>query len=269
MSKVDLHILSVKDLKKISKLSGIVSSNKNKEEIIKDLSKKFKQIDSERYKRIKKIGSGGKDGTVYLVEFKKGKNIEKYALKQFRMDKSPDLIQKEAKFLELCGKEGISPKIIEVDINSRFIVMDLMGESLFNVLKATDGIMSIYQQKEFVKIISKLDEIGIYHGDPSPLNFLFDPNYKLKIIDFGFGEKIDKDFIKKHGTNTPNKKFMLLGFLIKMKSLGIDINRNYNYIKSQVDIEDLKKCGILLNEKGNGSDNESSGDKTEKKSSGR
>ena len=73
---------------------------------------------------------------------------------------------------------------------------------------------------------------------------MFDSKNKMKVIDFGFGKEIDKDLIKKYGTQRPNMKFMVLGFILKMKGLGVDVNKEYSHLKSHIDVEELKKCSI-------------------------
>lgn len=263
MSRNQLLQLNIHQLKKICESVKIPCEKKSKSQIIDILDSTFnkKQVTKQTtanpfkkeeksivskppYKIINSIGIEGRDGKVSLVSFK-GK---KYALKQFRTSKPSEEIKKEINFLEKASKEGISPKIIHYDLKEKYIIMDLLENSLFDVLRMTNGIMSVFQQREFVKLNEKMDQIGIYHGDPSPLNFLFDKKNKLKVIDFGFSEYIDKKFIQKHNSKTPNQKFMLLGFILKMKSLGVDVDNNYNYIKRYIDKSDLEKCGIKIKE---------------------
>ena len=155
-------------------------------------------------------------GTVYKVKTPKG-NI--YALKQFRKNKPLESFFTEAFILKKCGENGISPRVIEINPSKRFIVMDLLEKTLFDVLNRSKGVMNLTHQKEFVKLINKMDRIGVYHGDPSPLNFMFNSKNKMMVIDFGFGKDIDKDFIKKHRTPTPNLKFMLLGIWSRGKNI--------------------------------------------------
>ena len=100
--------------------------------------------------------------------------------------------------------------------------------------------MSLCHQKELVVLIKKLDQISIYHGDPSPLNFVAAADGKLKVIDFGFARKM------REGESLLNQKYMLLGFILKMKEMGVDINKNYTYIKKNIDSAELSKCGIEL-----------------------
>lgn len=272
MSRQELTKLTIQQLKKVCDAVNISYEKKKKEEIVDILDNTFnkpadlltaklkqlkqpivkpiekKSIEKpieQPYKIISTIGVEGKDGKVYLVIFRGNK----YALKKFKQSKSVDSLKKEIALLERVSNEGIAPKVVNYNLKDKYIIMDLLEKSLFDVLKLTKGIMSIYQQKQFVKLNQKMDQLGIYHGDPSPLNFLFDKNNDLKVIDFGFSEYVDKKFIEKHKTKTPNQKFMLLGFILKMKSLGVDVDNNYNYIKNYIDKSDLEKCSIKIKTK--------------------
>ena len=114
--------------------------------------------------------------------------------------------------------------------------MDKLGETLFDRLKRANGVMSEADQNRFVEIVDRLDSIGVYHGDPSPLNFLYDDTGVMKIIDFGFGKKL------KTGEKS-DRNAMFLGFLLKMKEIGIPPEM-YSIIKKQVPKPYLEKCGI-------------------------
>ena len=52
------------------------------------------------------------------------------------------------------------------------------------------------------------------------------------LIHFGFAKDIDDQLIKQHGT-TPNKSFMILGLILKLKDLFDDID--CSYLKSTLD----------------------------------
>ena len=69
--------------------------------------------------------------------------------------------------------------------------MDKLDKNLFDILKENKGKLSLKTQKRMIEIFKKLDEIGVYHGDPNPLNFM-EKDGELYIIDFGFGSKIDE-----------------------------------------------------------------------------
>lgn len=198
------------------------------------LKQKLKDVDKKRIKKISKLGHPGKDGVVWSI--KNLENGKTYALKQFKPGKPSKAIFQESEMQKVVAQHGISPNVIEIDLILKYIVMDLLdGITLFDKLKSTNGEMSIQDQKDFVKIIQKLDSIGIYHGDPSPLNFIYVGD-KLKVIDFGYSRAI------KH--KDENAKYMYIGFILKMKEIGVDIDSNYNYIKKFIDRDILAKCNI-------------------------
>ena len=121
-------------------------------------------------------------------------------------------------YKKIAAKHDLSPKIKEIDTDNRYIVMEKLDFNLIDYIKKNKGILSISVQKRIIEIVNKLDEIKVFHGDPNPLNFMFKGN-KLYIIDFGFSKKINSNIKKDHGTVFVNKKFMILGLLIKLKEV--------------------------------------------------
>ena len=49
------------------------------------------------------------------------------------------------------------------------------------------------------------------------------------MIDYGFAKDIDDKLIRKHETETPNMKFMILGLILKLKEIYRDHNPNIEY----------------------------------------
>jgi tRNA A-37 threonylcarbamoyl transferase component Bud32 len=245
----DLKLLTTGELKKILKEASRAEYDKtdtstSQEQLIAIIKRLFKEIDNRTFIKLRKLGVPGKDGTVWAVKYKppdEKRNPGVYALKQFKPSKSSKKILLESELQSEAAQNGISPKIIDTDIFGKFIVMDLLpGETLFDILKKSAGVMSLWHQKELVELIKKLDKISIYHGDPSPLNFVAGADGKLKVIDFGFARKM------REGESLLNQKYMLLGFILKMKEMGVDVNKNYTYIKKNIDSAELSKCGIQL-----------------------
>ena len=238
----DLKILKVEDLQKICKISNIryegPIERSDKQHLVKLIRDRFKKLDDQTITKIKKLGAEGKDGIVWLIKYKatpKSKERQ-YALKQFKTSKSSGEILREAELQRLSAGAGLSPRIIDVDILSKFIIMEYIeGETLFDNLKKSNGVMPIADQRIFVKLIDRLDDIGVYHGDPSPLNFMYDVNKNLKVIDFGLGKQTNKRI---------NRTSMLPGFILKMKQIGVDVDNNYTYIKKYIDIKLLQQCNI-------------------------
>jgi tRNA A-37 threonylcarbamoyl transferase component Bud32 len=252
----DLQLLTLQDLQRVCRTSKLkYEPSTSKDQLVKILKQQFKELDKKSFAKIRKLGIPGKEGTVWAIKYKSSLpsprvgeyrspdrdsySKKEYALKQFKSTKSSKEIIRESDLQKITAKAGISPKVIEVDILSKFIVMELLpGETLFDTLKKSNGVMTISEQKDFVRLIEKLDKIGVYHGDPSPLNFIYDNKKILKVIDFGFGKKMEK------GEKDTNMKSMLLGFILKMKQIGVDVDKNYSYIKKYIDSGDLEKCGI-------------------------
>ena len=178
-----------------------------------------------KYKIIKQLGTEGKEGTCYLVENRKG---ERYAMKCFAKSKSSNMLQKEALAQKEVAKYDLAPKIKEVNEDEKYIVMDHLDRNLFDIVKKNNGEIPDAYQKKVTSLISKLDETGIFHGDPNPANFML-KGQKMYIIDFGFAKDIDERLIKKYDTETPNKKFMPIGLILKLKEIYRNHNPNIEY----------------------------------------
>lgn len=255
MSYQFLNMLSVNDLRKICKEVGIDNpENICKGDLISYLKNGFKKYGlpepklekevkekkeekGERYTIIEKIGHEGKEGTIYSVKY--GKKV--LAMKQFKKTKSENNIIKEGELLKIASKLGVSPKVYDIDLENKRIVMEKLDKSLFDILKENRGKLESKYQKRMIEICEKLDKAGIYHGDPSPLNFMTKGD-ELYIIDFGFGSKIDEKFIEKNRTSKPNISFMILGFLIKVKDV-CNVSE-YKELMKVLSKEDKKKFGL-------------------------
>jgi tRNA A-37 threonylcarbamoyl transferase component Bud32 len=231
-----LNDLTLKELKEITKDLGINSSNMKKSDIISFLKNGFKKYgiksnleetkknisknvskeikkendkEPEKYEIKDRIGHNGKEGTIFCVKKKEGR--KEFAMKKFKNNKSSTNILKEGELLKEAGKKGLAPKVYDIDTENKFIVMDKLDKSLFDILKENEGKMSLEYQKRFIEICKELDKLGISHGDPSPLNFM-EKDGKLYIIDFGFGKKMEKG-------EDLNIKFMPIGFILKIKDV--------------------------------------------------
>ena len=207
--------LNIKEMKKLAAKMGILTDGLSKATLSYELGKckKRKNHTDDGYVFVRKLGMTGRDGNVSCVKYK---NRRQYAKKQFRKNRSTKAIKMEAMLQQKAAKSGLSPTVKEFNLNSKYIIMDVIdGESMYARMKKNNGKLTVKQQKELLTIFSKLDEIGIFHMDPNPLNFLFDNRDKLYIIDFGFAAKINT---KRHG-DSPNVDQMTLGLLIKFKTL--------------------------------------------------
>ena len=180
------------------------------------------------------ILGNGKDGIVYTLLYRG----REYAVKQFKPQKSLNKIQLEADLQTRAANIGISPKVKECNLDKRYIRMDKLDKSLYKLMQKKGGKLPIKYQKSIVEMADKLDKLGIFHNDPNIANFMIKGD-KLYIIDYGFAKPINTRIIKKY-TNTPNKKYMVWGFLLKCREeFGPDIK--YSYLSKQLEPEIRKK----------------------------
>jgi len=186
---------------------------------------------------LEQLGNNGKEGQAFNIKVKS----KYYALKKFKKAKSKNNILKEAQLQHTASLKGISPNIYECNLDKKYIIMDKLDTNLFKILRKNNGKLSIKYQKEIVRIINMLDKINIFHGDPNPANFMIKDG-KLYIIDYGFAKIIDQKLYKKLQTTVPNKKFMLLGFILKCKDSFS--NTNYTYLKKYLNEDDINKFNL-------------------------
>ena len=180
------------------------------------------------------ILGNGKDGIVYAYVHRG----REYAIKQFKPQKSLNKIQLEADLQSKASRVGISPKVKECNLEKKYIRMDKLDQSLYKVMRKKGGKLPIKYQKAIVDISNKLDKIGIFHNDPNIANFMIKDG-TLYIIDYGFAKPIDERIIAKY-TKTPNKKYMIWGFLLKCREeFGPEIK--YSYLSKQLPQEIRKK----------------------------
>ncbi len=252
-TKLDYNRLdknTVSQLRSAAKDMGIPRyTTMNKEILLREIKVRFKNYEKykcdenlNKYQRISQLGCKGKEGNVYLV--KRNRSNREYAMKKFSSKKSGARIAQEAKLQKMGSQIGVSPKVIEYDPDAKFIVMEKLEKSLLDILMSQKK-LKIEQQKRIISIFQSLDTVGVFHGDPSVLNFLTDKNGKLYIIDYGMAKKIDSALVKKHGTKNPNMKFMVLGLLVKLNEMCPEIQ--YNYLMKFVSESDKEKFGLVLN----------------------
>jgi tRNA A-37 threonylcarbamoyl transferase component Bud32 len=233
-----LKNLSYTDLKEIAKEMDIKIS-KNKDDLLKSMIKCFKEWEKykkekiDKYEKIKQIGNNGKEGKTYLVKTKN--NIE-YAMKTFKKYKSSEQLKKEAELQSLASEYGISPKVIEIDTVKKTIVMEKLDIHLIDLIKEQNGDLKIYQQRDIINIYKKLDKARVFHADSNILNYMYDKDNKLYIIDFGMSKYIDEKLIKKLGTDQPNINLMTLGFILKLKELKCK-STSYSYLLNYISPE--------------------------------
>jgi tRNA A-37 threonylcarbamoyl transferase component Bud32 len=217
---------------------------RNKQDYINNVMQAFKEYEEhkkdtiDKYTRVRQLGCTGKDGTTYLVKTKSGRE---YAMKTFKKQKSDDAIMKEIELQKIASKNGISPKIRDYDTVFKYIVMDKLDENLYDILKSQKWTLTIDQQHQLIKLFQTLDEIKILHNDPNPLNFML-KNGKMYIIDFGLSKKIDTALTDKLKSDSPNMKFMIVGFLLKIRE--IHPTSKFKELEKHVSKDDKKMFGF-------------------------
>jgi predicted Ser/Thr protein kinase len=156
------------------------------------------------------LGKKGKDGNLFIVH----RGNRSMIAKVFK-NKNIEKIEAETFFLKKGYELGISPKTYGYGNN--YILMDRLEYSLFDVIKK-NGKMTKKHQTDVIKILEILDKNKIFHGDVSPLNFMFDKNGKMYIIDYGMSKNIDSKFLKKYGNNS-NIKLGLTVFILNIRKV--------------------------------------------------
>ena len=207
----------------------------SKNQLIKEIKHRFREFEEykyakDRYKKIGELGHKGKEGRTYLVRNEKNRE---YAMKTFSRRKSSARIIREVSLQRKASNMGVSPSIIEYNLDNKFIVMEKLEKTLLDILKRQKGKLTIKQQRRIMEIFQLLDQAKVFHADPSPLNFM-ENNKQLYIIDFGMAKDIDKRVIRTHG-ETPNMKLGVLGFVLKLKALDPNINCSHmlKYVNSE------------------------------------
>jgi predicted Ser/Thr protein kinase len=183
------------------------------------------------------LGKPGKEGTVYLVinpELNK-----KYAMKTFRKKKSGNTLEKEAFYQYLAAKQGISPRIIEYNTEEKYIVMEILNQTLLDVVKKQEGVLSSDQQKQILDIYKRLDNIGIMLNDANPLNIM-EKDGRFYAIDYGFAKFIDHKDFKDYPQ--PNMQLMPLGLLLWLKDRNS--TKNWNIIRGAISPEVQLKMNV-------------------------
>jgi len=204
----------------------------SKKQLVKEIEDRFLEFEEykfarDKYEQLGQLGHKGKEGKTYLV--RNDKNRE-YAMKTFPRRKSSAMIIREVSLQRRAAEFGVSPSIIEYNLDNKFIVMEKLDITLLDILKKQRGKLTIKQQKRLLEIFQLLDQSRVFHADPNPLNFM-EKNKQLYIIDFGMAKDIDKRVIREHG-KTPNIQLGVLGFVLKLKELSpnIDCSHMLKYV---------------------------------------
>jgi predicted Ser/Thr protein kinase len=198
-----------------------------------------KKTHKSRYKKISQLGEKGKEGRTFLVTDKFG---SEYAMKTFRKNKSSDKLLEEVELQRVCSNVRISPKIVDYDLEEKFVVMEKMDCHLLDKMKQVGGLLTENQQAQLLDIFKKLDKAGVFQGDANILNYMIRDG-RIYIIDFGFAERIDDKLIKKVKSGKPNSELMLLGLILKLKEMHCP-PASYSILKNALPADKRLQFGI-------------------------
>jgi len=173
--------------------------------------------DIDGYKIIKRLGVKGKEGTTYLVR-KEGKD---YAMKRFASTKSIKTLKTEIELHHLVHshRPKVTPTLYDYDLNNKYIVMEVLDKTLYDILQEQGGQLTLSQQMNLIEIFQQLDKIGVFQMDPGILNFMTSRgSNRIYIIDYGMAKLVDERVKYKYGP-TPNMKYMPLGLILKIREI--------------------------------------------------
>ena len=115
---------------------------------------------------------------------------KKYRVPQLDSRLIKSRTKKEAKILNYLREKSLKvPKILKVEDNKIFMEK-ITGISLKNCLN--DSNQSKYME-EVGKIIARMHNLDVVHGDLTTLNFILDNEDKIFVIDFGLSFYSSKD----------------------------------------------------------------------------
>jgi predicted Ser/Thr protein kinase len=244
MDYKSLNNCSFSELKKMAKEMDL-GYRRSKSEYVDDISEAFKEYEDykkkkiDKYTRIRQLGNKGKEGITYLVTDEKNRE---FAMKTFRKTKSSNTLKLEYSLQKRAASKGISPRVVEYDSISKYIVMEKMDMHLLDLMKKQKGHLGRTHQLQIIDIFKKLDDVGVFHGDSNILNYML-KDKKIYIIYFGFAKEINSKLIKKLGTESPNMRIMTIGFILKLKELNCEPS-SWKYLKRYITDEELIKFQI-------------------------
>ena len=154
----------------------------------------------------RQLGSEGRDKTVYEAHFATTRPA--VALAQFKTRstrvqqalrcgsghvKSTAKIRVEANFQRRAAAVGLSPALLEVDLERSRLVMELLpGGTLLHLARSQGGSLTMAQQRRIVDLLKRLGtDARMVHNDcGNPANFLADEDGRLFVIDFGMAKDL-------------------------------------------------------------------------------
>jgi RIO-like serine/threonine protein kinase len=218
-------------LKEIIRDLGL-KNRKSRNDMIEDIL----QERDDRYEIMEQLGKPGKEAITYVVKV----DGKKYAMKTFKKRKSPKNIEQEVILQRRVADVKASPNVIDYDLERKYIVMSKLDRHLIDTSRPK--VISLDHQKQLIKLYQKMDQVGVFHGDPNPLNYMI-KGKKLYAIDFGMSKEITPALIKKLGSANPNEEIMTLAMVLKFKQINYP-ESSYSFLAEHIPLEQRKQFGI-------------------------
>ena len=185
MSTYNLNNKSLEELKKIAIDFNLSGGQKTRKGLLNDIYTTFHKYEQHRiqkntkYTKIKQIGNKGKDGIAYLV--KQNSTNNNFIMKVFKKRKSSNKIKNEAELQNIAANFGVAPKVYDIDLANKFIIMEQLDSHLIDRIIYHSGKLSESYQKKIIILFKKLDKAKVFHGDSNLLNYMI-KNRKIYLI---------------------------------------------------------------------------------------
>ena len=108
------------------------------------------------YRKYKEIGKG-KQGLTFLV---KDTNDKEYAMKTFKKTKSSEKIKKEYELQKIASEKGIAPKIYDIDLKDKYIIMERLNSHFYD--KLLNGNILKITKKQWEPVCKSIASISKY-----------------------------------------------------------------------------------------------------------
>jgi predicted Ser/Thr protein kinase len=221
---------------------------KGKKELINKISTVFQEYSDhqekkeKRFLKMNQLGEKGRECKAFLVcDQSNPKKEGMFAMKTYRKNKPTNLIRQEHEFHLLAEKAGISPKLVDVDLIGKSMTMIKLDNDLLDIIHNQRGVLKRAQQLRIIEIFKTLDQIGVFHMDANPRNFM-EKDGVIYIIDYGYSKAITPRLKSKYGSENLNLDYMTISFVFQLRESYPDIN--LKYIEKYIDPEAAKKIRL-------------------------